>query len=165
MLEHREQSMSALSHLPQNWHQIDWCRVQRTVRAMQIRIAKACKNSNWRKVKALQRMLTRSTSARLLAVRRVTENRGNPVIANLVQIQKITQVTVGDRHQQLYRFRGAVDALNSASMMGRREAFSDSELQIWAGSRLCGQRHSVVQRGNDSSTRLGPAHAGKTSIT
>lgn len=40
----------------------------------------------------------------------------NPVIANLVQIQRITQVTVGDRHQQLYRFRGAVDALNSASM-------------------------------------------------
>ena len=77
MVEHREQSMSALSHRPQNWHQIDWCRVQRTVRAMQIRIAKACKNGNWRKVKALQRMLTRSTSAKLLAVRRVTENRGN----------------------------------------------------------------------------------------
>jgi hypothetical protein len=40
----------------------------------------------------------------------------NPVIADLVQIQPITQVTVGDRHQQLYRFRGAVDALNSAWM-------------------------------------------------
>lgn len=69
--------MSALSHRPQHWHQVDWCRVQRTVRAMQIRIAKACRNGNWRKVKALQRMLTRSISARLLAVRRVTENRGN----------------------------------------------------------------------------------------
>ncbi len=77
MVEHREHSVSALSHRPQNWHQINWCRVQRTVRAMQIRIAKACKNGNWRKVKNLQRMLTRSTSARLLAVRRVTENRGN----------------------------------------------------------------------------------------
>ncbi|MFJ5299204.1 UvrD-helicase domain-containing protein [Pseudomonas sp. NPDC088368] len=40
----------------------------------------------------------------------------NPVIADLVQSQKITQVTVGDRHQQLYRFRGAVDALSSAWM-------------------------------------------------
>lgn len=76
MVEHRDQSVSALSHRPQDWHQVDWCRVQRTVRAMQIRIAKACKNGDWRKVKALQRMLTRSTSARLLAVRRVTENRG-----------------------------------------------------------------------------------------
>ncbi|QPO18769.1 group II intron reverse transcriptase/maturase [Pseudomonas sp. Y39-6] len=77
MVEHREKPMSALSHRPQGWHQIDWCRTQRTVRAMQIRIAKACKNGNWRKVRALQRMLTRSFSARFLAVRRVTENRGN----------------------------------------------------------------------------------------
>ncbi|MBI6855536.1 ATP-dependent helicase [Pseudomonas cichorii] len=40
----------------------------------------------------------------------------NPVIADLVQMQTITQVTVGDRHQQLYRFRGAVDALSSEWM-------------------------------------------------
>jgi RNA-directed DNA polymerase len=43
---------------------------------MQVRIAKACRESNWRKAKALQRMLTRSRSARYLAVRRVTENQG-----------------------------------------------------------------------------------------
>jgi RNA-directed DNA polymerase len=43
---------------------------------MQIRIAKACREGNWRRVKALQRMLTRSRSARYLAVRRVTENQG-----------------------------------------------------------------------------------------
>ncbi|MFA0921917.1 UvrD-helicase domain-containing protein, partial [Pseudomonas tremae] len=47
----------------------------------------------------------------------------NPVIANLVQIQKITQVTVGDRHQQLYRFRGAVDALNSPAMKDAEKHF------------------------------------------
>jgi len=43
---------------------------------MQLRIAKACREGNWRRVKALQRMLTRSPSARYLAVRRVTENQG-----------------------------------------------------------------------------------------
>lgn len=43
---------------------------------MQIRIAKACREGKWRRVKSLQRMLTRSTSARYLAVRRVTENQG-----------------------------------------------------------------------------------------
>jgi RNA-directed DNA polymerase len=43
---------------------------------MQIRIAKATRDSDWRKVKALQRMLTRSLSGKLLAVRRVTENSG-----------------------------------------------------------------------------------------
>jgi RNA-directed DNA polymerase len=43
---------------------------------MQIRIAKATREGKWRKVKALQRMLTRTLSARLYAVRRVTQNTG-----------------------------------------------------------------------------------------
>ncbi|KRW68002.1 group II intron reverse transcriptase/maturase [Stutzerimonas stutzeri] len=71
-----QQAGSALSGTPQQWHDIDWCRVQRNVRGMQIRIAKACREGKWRRVKALQRMLTRSKSARYLAVRRVTENQG-----------------------------------------------------------------------------------------
>jgi RNA-directed DNA polymerase len=41
-----------------------------------MRIAKATQESDWRKVKALQRSLIRSFSARALAVRRVTENQG-----------------------------------------------------------------------------------------
>jgi RNA-directed DNA polymerase len=69
-------AVPALSGTPQQWHDIDWCRVQRNVRAMQVRIAKACREGKWRRVKALQRMLTRSRSARYLAVRRVTENQG-----------------------------------------------------------------------------------------
>ena len=76
MIEHSQMAVPALSGTPQQWHDIDWCRVQRNVRAMQVRIAKACREGNWRRVKALQRMLTRSRSARYLAVRRVTENQG-----------------------------------------------------------------------------------------
>ncbi|WP_054064660.1 group II intron reverse transcriptase/maturase [Pseudomonas asplenii] len=76
MLEHSQTAMSAPSGAPHEWHDIDWWRTQRNVRTMQIRIAKACREGNWRKVKALQRMLTRSYSARYLAVRRVTENQG-----------------------------------------------------------------------------------------
>ena len=41
-----------------------------------MRIAKAVKESRWGKVKALQYLLTRSFSAKLLAVRRVTSNKG-----------------------------------------------------------------------------------------
>ena len=41
-----------------------------------MRIAKATQESDWRRVKALQRMLTRSFSAKALAVKRVTENQG-----------------------------------------------------------------------------------------
>ncbi len=76
MKVHSHTAVSAPSGVPQQWHDIDWCRVQRNVRAMQIRIAKACREGNWRRVKALQRMLTRSRSARYLATRRVTENQG-----------------------------------------------------------------------------------------
>jgi RNA-directed DNA polymerase len=67
---------SALSHAPNDWHAIDWRRVERNVRGMQIRIAKATRESDWRRVKALQRMLTRTLSAKLYAVRRVTQNTG-----------------------------------------------------------------------------------------
>ena len=58
------------------WSCIDWQRVERNVRRLQIRIAKAVKSDDWRRVKALQRYLTRSFSGRAMAVRRVTENRG-----------------------------------------------------------------------------------------
>ncbi|MEI5998900.1 group II intron reverse transcriptase/maturase [Paraburkholderia bengalensis] len=67
---------SALSHAPDNWNAVDWRRVERNVRGMQIRIAKATRESDWRRVKALQRMLTRTLSAKLYAVRRVTQNQG-----------------------------------------------------------------------------------------
>jgi len=67
---------SALSGRPTHWHQIDWKHVHRTVRGIQIRIAKATKEEDWRRVKALQRFLTRSFCGRVLAVRRVTENKG-----------------------------------------------------------------------------------------
>lgn len=67
---------TAFSGKPEHWHSIDWSRVLRNVRGTQIRIAKAVRENNWRRVKALQRMLTRSFCARALAVRRVTENRG-----------------------------------------------------------------------------------------
>ncbi|MEQ5838397.1 group II intron reverse transcriptase/maturase [Paraburkholderia acidicola] len=70
------QDRSALSHAPDNWYAVDWRRVERNVRGMQIRIAKATRESDWRRVKALQRMLTRTLSAKLYAVRRVTQNQG-----------------------------------------------------------------------------------------
>lgn len=67
---------SASSHGLSDWQAIDWRRVDQHVRTMQMRIAKATQDSNWRRVKALQRSLIRSFPARALAVRRVTENQG-----------------------------------------------------------------------------------------
>ena len=58
------------------WHWIDWEKAMRIVRKLQARIVQAVKATNWRKVRALQRLLARSTSAKLLAIRQVTTNKG-----------------------------------------------------------------------------------------
>lgn len=76
MKVHIQMDVSALSHALRDWHAVNWRQVERNVKGMQIRIAKATREGKWRKVKALQRMLTRTLSAKLLAVRRVTENQG-----------------------------------------------------------------------------------------
>jgi len=58
------------------WSSIDWQQVEDDVFRLQMRIAKATKAQRWNKVRALQRLLTRSHQAKLLAVKRVTSNRG-----------------------------------------------------------------------------------------
>ncbi|MEZ4637864.1 MAG: group II intron reverse transcriptase/maturase [Caldilineaceae bacterium] len=58
------------------WHAVNWQKAIETVRRLQVRIVKATQAGKWRKVRALQRLLTRSFSAKLLAVKRVTENQG-----------------------------------------------------------------------------------------
>lgn len=67
---------SAFSGSSLTWASIDWKRVRRNVREIQMRIAKATQEGNWRRVKSLQRILTRSFSAKAWAVKRVTENEG-----------------------------------------------------------------------------------------
>ena len=59
-----------------DWHQIDWAKAHRTVRRLQVRIAKAVREGRWGKVKSLQWLLTHSWSGKALAVKRVTGNRG-----------------------------------------------------------------------------------------
>jgi RNA-directed DNA polymerase len=58
------------------WHSINWKQAHRNVRRLQARIVKAMKAGQKRKVRALQHVLARSLSARALAVKRVTTNRG-----------------------------------------------------------------------------------------
>ena len=43
-----------------NWHSRDWAEIQTAVRKMQLKIAQATGEGNWRRVKRLQRMLTHS---------------------------------------------------------------------------------------------------------
>jgi RNA-directed DNA polymerase len=67
--------MGAVS-TPQNWHSINWEKVEQEVMKLQVRIAKATKQGRWNKVKSLQWLLTHSFSAKCLAVKRITTNRG-----------------------------------------------------------------------------------------
>jgi RNA-directed DNA polymerase len=67
---------AASSGEPMDWHLIDWGLVQMFVGKMQMRIAQAEMDKDYRRVKRLQRSLVRSWQAKALAVRKVTENQG-----------------------------------------------------------------------------------------
>ena len=60
----------------EKWHNINWASCTREVKRYQARIVKATKEGRWGKVKSLQHLLTRSFSAKAIAIKRVTENRG-----------------------------------------------------------------------------------------
>src|SRR3984893_7326020 len=72
--------MTALAGAPSTriirWKTIDWKTVEDQVSRLQLRIAKAIKIGRYNKAKALQWLLTHSFSAKLLAVKRVTQNTG-----------------------------------------------------------------------------------------
>jgi RNA-directed DNA polymerase len=59
-----------------HWKTIDWKTIEDQVSRLQLRIAKAIKIGRHAKAKALQWLLTHSFSAKLLAVKRVTQNTG-----------------------------------------------------------------------------------------
>jgi RNA-directed DNA polymerase len=59
------------------WASIDWRTVETTVRRLQERIYRATERGERRKARSLQQLLVRASSAKLLAIRRVTqENQG-----------------------------------------------------------------------------------------
>lgn len=75
-LKGRKTSSPASSGHLSHWHRINWSKVTQVVRGLQVRIAKAAQEGDWRRVRNLQRKLTHSSCAKALAVRRVTENQG-----------------------------------------------------------------------------------------
>jgi RNA-directed DNA polymerase len=82
----KEQSFSASSNKAPEWQAIDWPKLRRNVRRLQLRIAKAIRAGKYGRAKALSWLLTHSRSAKLLAVKRVTENKGakTPGVDNVI---------------------------------------------------------------------------------
>jgi RNA-directed DNA polymerase len=76
MTAEKSTTAGAAFHGKVDGHAIDWQKAPENVRRLQARIVKATQEGKWGKVKALQRLLTHSFSAKVLAVKRVTENQG-----------------------------------------------------------------------------------------
>lgn len=79
-------SSCAFPHPTGNWHAIVWRKVIQRVTRLQRRIAKAVKEGHWGKVKALIYLISKSFYAKLLAVLRVTTNKGGktPGVDNII---------------------------------------------------------------------------------
>ena len=79
-------SIGASSNPTSNWEATDWPTARHRVRRLQLRIAKAIRAGKHGKAKALAWLLTHSRSAKLLAVKRVTENKGakTPGVDNVI---------------------------------------------------------------------------------
>ena len=69
-------TVGAASGKPDEWDSLAGLKLSGNVRRLQVRIVKATREGRWGKVKALQRLLTHSHSGKVLAVWRVTTNRG-----------------------------------------------------------------------------------------
>jgi RNA-directed DNA polymerase len=70
-----EEAMAS-SDTIEHWHDIDWVECHKNVKSLQARIVKDTAEGRWRRVRKLQQLLTRSFSAKAIAVKRVTENKG-----------------------------------------------------------------------------------------
>ena len=68
--------LSDTEWLEDKWNRTDWKTVQNSVKRLQTRIAKATKENKWNTVKRLQYLITHSYNAKLMAVKRVTTNKG-----------------------------------------------------------------------------------------
>jgi len=84
-----------------DWASIDWRQAETAVRRLQARIVQACQAGRWGKVRALQHLLTHSFAAKVLAVRRVTENKGKRTPG----VDGETWTTPGQKMAAVWRLR------------------------------------------------------------
>ena len=87
----------ASSATPDSWHTIPWVSCEQKVRKLQVRIVEALKANRIGKVKSLQRILINSFSAKALAVRQVTSNKGGSTAG----VDKETWLTDVERYNAI----------------------------------------------------------------
>ena len=72
------------------WKAIDWKRVQKNVYRLQTRIFKAKRRGDTKQVHRLQKLMMKSRSAKLLAVRRVTQDNTGKSTAGVDGVKSLT---------------------------------------------------------------------------
>jgi RNA-directed DNA polymerase len=83
-----------------SWKEIQWSSIEHRVFLLQVRIYKASKSKNWEKVHKLQTLILRSNSAKLLAVKKATqENQGKHTsgIDNISKLSPKDRLTLSKR--------------------------------------------------------------------
>jgi len=101
-----DKTVSASFGERRHWNQINWVKCEKNTRRLQARIVQATKEKRWNKVKALQHLLTRSFSAKTLAVKRVTSNRGKctaGIDGQLWQTSTVKYRAIGQLRQRGYK--------------------------------------------------------------
>ena len=97
--------------LASHWNSIGWKAIKFRVNRLQTRIAKATHNENWNLVKRLTYLLTHSYSAKLLAVRIVTQNHGKGTAGvdgqlwTTASAKMLAALSLIDQHYRAYPLR------------------------------------------------------------
>ena len=95
--ENEVKTECASSATSDSWRTIDWASCEKKVRKLQVRIVEALKANRIGRVKALQRILINSISAKALAVRQVTSNKGGSTAG----VDKETWLTDVERYNAI----------------------------------------------------------------
>src|SRR4051794_18593243 len=93
---------------PMAWSNVDWAAAEAVVRRLQDRIFRAAKAGDGARVKNLQKLLVRSRSAKLLAIRQVTQRnagRNTPGIDGMVCTTPEDRVALLESGLDLKRYK------------------------------------------------------------
>ena len=72
-----EMSTNGLKERLENWHQVNWCKMNKIVKNLRQRIFLAKRLGNFRKLRSLQKLMLISYANLLLSVRKITQtNKG-----------------------------------------------------------------------------------------
>jgi len=128
--------VTPVKQLSEVWQTLPWHKLQRNVFRLQKRIYQAKRRNDVRTVRNLQRRLLRSWSARLLAVRQVSQdNRGKRTAG----VDGVASLTPPQRLAYAYRLRRDLDQaadpvrrtyLPKPSSLSERNDFQQSKLML-----------------------------------